>query len=698
MIKPLCRVFVGVFLAGLSMSGMADTNAVSNATTMAEVVVTASGVEEAYQTLPVTISTVSTEDAQRIRPLWIGELLNEQAGVAAFQLRGAVDTFSIRQPVRYDNVNLYLQDNVPLQSPIGFNHAAFSYSSALTSPGGIEVLKGPGTALHGSDAFSGVINIKSLEPDFSGRETDIHARAGMYGLIDVGVEDNEVLSDNNAFRFSFSHQEEEGWRDTSDWRREQFLGRNTYTSDDKDLTIKSIVTVTDFDSAMAAALDKETFLNNPESDGLDAGVNRDDARDKEQYFRYSAEISKDLTEADTLMVTPYVRYIDQEYLTTWEPDTTPIVNSQDETIGALSKFYHRYDGGAETVYGFDVTETSFEFFQEQVRPDATVWGTLYPQGVNYDYDVDYSSLAPFIQHDQPLSERVTASVGLRFESSEYDFHNNLTEVAGDADDYLQLEDRTDEFEQWNPKAGLAYALNDQDTVYARYAHGFRIPTSEELYTLRESQTSFSLDPETINSYEVGYKGLLADRVKFDVTGFYLRTEDGVATGVSTPAGDISENGGETEFYGAEFTAAMPLGEQFDANVNFTAQQSHIIKEFASMEGAGDGNEAAGTPATLGNLRLGYRPVWQKKFRGEVGVQHLGSWYLDNANTLKTDNEFIVNLRGDYAVNENVMLDLKVQNVFDELYAETAEAPDWAPDGIYRPGQPITVSAGATMRF
>lgn len=659
------------------------------------VVVTATGEDEEYQKLPVTISTVTPEQAEWAKPTWIGELVNQEPGVLDSRLRGPTDVFSIRQPIRFDNVYLYLQDNVPLQSPVTFNHGAFAFSSALTSPGGIEILKGPGTALYGTDAFAGIINVKSLAPDFKKKETETAVRGGNYGAFDTRVEHNQPINDKNAMRVAYSHQQEDGWRDMTSWDREQFLMRHSFKNND-DLTVNTIATYTYFDSNMSGTLDANTYHTNPRDDGLAPEVNRDEAQNQEQFYMLSSEVVKNLSDQSNISITPYIRRIENHYMAIWEPAVTPITDTTTDTVGLLNKYYYDYTNGAQTVVGFDMEFTHSSVTENQTRDSTLVYGNLYTQGLHYDYDVDYTSLAPFIQHTQPLTDKLTATAGLRYENAQYDLQNHLQDVAGDA--FLQVPDRKDDFRQLNPSLGLSYALTPKDTVYFRYAHGFRIPQAADLYNLSSSQTSFTLEPETVDSYEIGYKGIPWKNLQFGSSVYYMRTADGITTGVSTPAGDVSENGGETAFYGIEGYAGMPLGEEFTINLSLALQRSEVLHKFQSASSEFDGNEVPGTPRTLGNLRLGYMPAWWKKVKGEVEVQHIGQWYMNEANTLESDNLFLLNLRSEYALTEKTSLDFKVLNLLDKRYASTAEAPSWAPDGIYRPGMPLTVSAGVTMKF
>ena len=74
---------------------------------------------------------------------------------------------AIRQPLSTQPLYLYLEDGIPTRSTGFFNHNAM-YEVNVPQSGGIEVFKGPGTALYGSDAVGGVINVLTrpapLEP------------------------------------------------------------------------------------------------------------------------------------------------------------------------------------------------------------------------------------------------------------------------------------------------------------------------------------------------------------------------------------------------------------------------------------------------------------------------------------------------------------------------------------------------------
>lgn len=690
---------LGFVLIMIAPNAIAETQGPSDETKVVEeVFVTATGAEQDIFNASVTINTVSPEATDFDRATWVGETVNRMPGVYFSQLRGPVDAPAIRLPVSFDNVYLFLQDNIPLQSPISFNHAAFSYSGALTSPGGIEVLKGPGTAIHGSDALAAVVNVKSKAPKFE-REGLVSFRTGENNLQDYRFDITDALNESNAARLAVSFQSDDGWRDTTGWERTQIIGRHLYES--RGWEINNILSYTDFDSQMAGTLRPEVLATNPESDGLADEVNRNQARDQAKYFRLSSEISKTLSAIASVQITPYVRTIDSQYMHTWEPATTPVTKGKTNTMGLQNRMYFDWSEASSTIFGFDVELTDFERITEQDRPTRVVFGRTFPQGVHLDYEVSYQSLAPYLQHSQSLTEKLTVVLGLRYEYSDYAYSNNLSEDDFSSEEplpFLILDERDDNFNELLPKFSMNYALSDQQSVYARYAKGFRIPDESDLYILSPSQAEFELDPETIQSFEIGYRAWLSESLSVDAAIYRMLAKGGIVTGVPTPAGNISDNGGEERYQGIELGMQASLGAGWHVSLATAFTENTVEQKFANQSSPLDGSRLPNSPTPIVNMRLQYQPQYLGGLTTELETQHLGSWYLDQANTTKTDAETLLNFRAEYALRNSLSLDLKIQNLLDQEYVITAEAPVWAPEGRFRPGAPRTISAGLSYAF
>ena len=653
------------------------------------VVTAASGRAEHIIDVPQTIDIVSPEVAAAAQPTWIGEVLNKLPGVYFAQLRGPVDMPAVRLPQSSDNTVLFLQDNVPLQSAISFSHSAFAYSAALTSPGGMEVLKGPGTALHGSDAFAAVVNVKSLAPT---QETTAAARigAGSYGTREARFEYSDGIDDSQAWRIAVSHQQADGWRDHSDWERTQGLARHRWELERT--VVDTVLVATDFQSSMAGALPFSVYRFNPRSDGLDARVPRDRARDRAKYLRLSSEITHELSGTYRLQVTPYVRSIDASYLATWEPATVPIIEEKTESVGLISRLYADWSQNSQSVVGFDVERTELEQPKTQFVETTTVWGEVYPIGRHYDYAVDYLNLAPYMQHTQRLGEAMEMVLGLRYERARYDYDNRLP--AGARDAFYRPADRRDEFDAINPKFALNWSVAPGQSVFVRYAHGFRIPAATTLYALSSSQTAFSLDPEQIDSYELGYRALLGQRANLTVAAYLMRSYDGLTADVATAAGTVSANGGKREHSGLELQLEVRLTDSLSASLAAAWQDSKIVRDRpdGSDPRGVDGRTPRGQSDKLANLSL----VWTPSVGGrELGISYdlqlLGSWWIDDQNTARTPDELISNLRLQAELGRGWSITMKVLNLFERQYATTAI--DAGYGALYRPGEPRTFTAG-----
>ena len=641
-----------------------------------------------------SVSVIPGDEIERLNALRLGDVLAEVPGVFFSGLNGPRETPQIRNTLSFDNRTLFVEDGVPLQSSVFFDQSALGYSTALASPGSVEVLRGPGTVLYGSDAFTGVIaaNSQATEDVLSG---NARLRYGEFDQYDAAASLNTPIGDNQALRVTGAVAGEQGFRDETAFRRAHGLARHTWETGS--WSTDSVITFTDLTTESATSIPFADFeAGNIFDSGLNPQVDVEEAEEDVQYFRVQSKIAY---EGDGIRaeVTPYYRSQEVASTLTFQPATTPRETADVDTFGLLPRVYFDHDDGSTTIVGVDLEFTKLDLLLDQSRPTAVVFGNTFLQGIQFDYEVGFNAYSPYIQHERDLLPGVTLTAGLRYDRLRYDFTNSLGDVPGDA--RLQVGDRVDTFDNFSPKVRLLWDVTESQQLFARYARGFRAPRASELYELEDGQTEFELNPEVFDSGELGWRAnWLEGALSTELIGYYQVSRDGVITDVQTAAGNISINAGERRFAGIEAAVSADLPYGFDAQLAF-AWQDFEFRQFGAEPGSPfDGNQIEEAPETVGNLTINWVPEFYEDLTITSRLRHLGQWPLNSANTLFTEDEFIWTLLGEWRVTDRVAVELRLENVTDNNYAVFADAPFFAPNGRARPGQPRTVSGGIKVNF
>src|SRR5690606_21404434 len=188
----------------------ADFTLAVNALSIAEFVVSVSREVQRRSEIAASVGVVSGEALREARPAHPSEVLGQVPGVWVNQTGGEGHMAAIRQPQTTNPVYLYLEDGIPTRSTGFFNHNAL-YEVNLPQADRVEVLKGPATALYGSDAIGGVINVSTRAPSETAQvsfslEGGSHGWARLLGsLSDTWGQD--------GLRLDVNLSRTDGWRD-----------------------------------------------------------------------------------------------------------------------------------------------------------------------------------------------------------------------------------------------------------------------------------------------------------------------------------------------------------------------------------------------------------------------------------------------------------------------------------------------------
>ena len=155
-------------------------NAQSSLQQLPDIVVTADRAPESIGSTGSAISVISGETLTTSNPASLTDALRSVPGLMVTQAGGPAGTTGVMLRGANTGQTLVLIDGIRVNDPSG---AAGDFNFALVAPGTVdrvEVLRGPQSALYGSDAMGGVINI--ITKKGSGpAQYSIRAEGGSYG-------------------------------------------------------------------------------------------------------------------------------------------------------------------------------------------------------------------------------------------------------------------------------------------------------------------------------------------------------------------------------------------------------------------------------------------------------------------------------------------------------------------------------------
>ncbi len=634
-----------------------------------------------------TIGALDGTEIRESRAAHPAAIAQRIPGVHMSQLSGEGHSTAIRQPITTKPLYLYLEDGIPTRSTGFFNHNAL-YEVNLPQAGGMEVLKGPGTALHGSDAIGGVINVLT-RPAPATPSLDLTMEIGAFGyrrLLGTGGFSHGsqgVRADLNLTRADGFKQDAPYDRLSATVRHDAILGS---------VSFKTVLTATSVDQRDVAALPASDFNTRPE-------LNRSPIAFRDvQAFRWSTAVERE-DGSSLWSVTPFARRNVLGLLPNWQLTFDPEVwDSRNNSFGVLAK-YRRNFGPARTrvIAGVDVDYSPGSARSDGIAAVKTgsdsAWATYTKTAAHYDYDVTYFQTSPYVHFELSPLARVRLDVGLRYDHSGYDYDNLLTPLATGR--WRRPADTTLSFARWSPKVGLTMDVTPDVNVYTSYREGFRAPAQSQLFQQGSNLISVGLDPVTARSAEGGVRGTLAGRVLYQLSVYDMRIENDILSVLDPNGIRTSSNAGATRHRGIETAlgAALPADLRLDVAYS-SAKQTYVdwVIPVQNRNVSYAGRTIESAPHTLGNALLTWSPRLLNGGRFAAEWSHTGRYYMDPENTRTYDGFDVWTLHANYRVRRGGEVFARVTNLADKRYAELVTYNAFTREQ-FTPGNPRMVYAG-----
>lgn len=570
---------------------------------------------------------------------------------------------------------LILEDGIPIR-PTGFCNVNELFELPSEQATAIEVIRGPGTALYGSNAVHGTLNVLLPEPgergiQVSGETGPNHFVRGKVLFSKPGGDgpDTDEGTGNGrdtGFIGGLLLDHDGGFRAESDYR--QAKGFLKYAADLATGRLELGFSGDVLDQETAGFIigedsykDEAVRLTNPNPESYrDANAQRLSAR--WQPAANTADSGWDLI--------GYLRRSDMDFLQHFLLGQPTEKNGQ--ASGGMTLLRYATLGRARVTAGFDAEIA--RGFLEEFQSNPEVGTPPRPAGLHYDYDAWQWLASPYAQAEYPLSERLTLTGGLRLEWLRYDYDNNM--IAGNTRDdgtpctpdclFNRPADRSDSFTNLAPNIGINYRAGDFTAVYATLTRGFRAPQAAELYRLQAGQDVADLDAESIDSLEAGWRWQ-SPHLQVETAVFAMRKKDYILQ----DSNRYNVSNGESEHLGMELGVDLTSDRGFYASLAATwAKQTYGFSQvITGGETITDGNDIDTAPRTLGSLRLGWTG---EVLLAEAEWLHQGRYYLTAQEAQDYPGHDLLNLRTSWAVTPAWTATLRMNNVTDELYADRAD--------------------------
>ncbi|WP_299596649.1 TonB-dependent receptor [uncultured Microbulbifer sp.] len=648
--------------------------------------------------LAESLSLVDQNTLQAISATHPSQVLASVPGAFINRGNGQESLIALRSPVLTGagscGAFAITQDGVPVRGT-GFCNVNQLFDSHFEQAGRIEVLRGPGTVLYGSDAQHGVINILSESP-VDGQESTAIIEGGANDFQRIKL-DHSAGDGQGGFRLGFSGARDGGYKNDSGFDQQKLQLRND--SQWEEWSLRTLVSLTNLNQETAgyvtgkdAYKDESRKRENPNPEAF---------RDS-QSARAQVQLERTLSNGGQLQVTPYVRYTDMEFLMHFLPGT-PLEQNGQQGLGVQTAFRQSIGSGAQWINGFDLEYTDAWLKQTQDGGFSS-----FPDGKHYDYSVSAVVAAAFTQVERQLSDTTTGTVGARGEYLRYDYVNHM--ISGDTTEtgeicingftgaigcrYSRPEDRSDDFSNLSLNANVIHHFSEQITGTLRLAHGFRAPQATEMYRLQNGQTRADLDSESIDSLEASLRHT-SENFRYSLTGFYMEKSDVVFQSSDR----LNLNDGESRHYGVEYEWQWLLSDNWQLDVAGTLAR-HQYTNNVSEAGSGliqtDGNDIDTAPRQLHNMYLRWKPASTTELA--LQWQYTGSYYTDIESAHRYDGHELLHLRLNQALAANTTFGLRIENLANVDYAERADYSSLGGGDRYFIGEPRSVYADLRFRF
>ena len=637
-----------------------------------EIVVTATRKEMRLLDYAGAIARVEAGEIAGLGATHHSELLNRLPGALIQRGSGQESLTALRSPVLTGagscGAFLFLEDGMPLR-PVGFCNVNELFEVNGEQAAAVEVIRGIGSALFGSNAVHGIVNvINPLPSQLPSLGLALEGGSDEYLRLKLAASGETGLG---AAGVALHATDDGGWREDAGFQEQKLATSLVRPAAEGTLTLRLNATNLEQDTAgfivgEDSYRDEDIAKSNPNPE----------AYRNAHSVRASAHYAFTRREVEDYDLRIMARSSRMDFLQHFLLGKPLEENGQDSVTVLLSRAIPA--GGGRLIMGLDGEYASGFLRQTQAGPATggpPAALAIRPAGKQYDYEVQSMLAASYLHWVRPLGERFELTAGLRLEWLQYDYDNRMLDGNTDQDGvpcgfggclYTRPADRKDDFFNAGPRLSLAWRPDEASTAWLSLSRGFRPPEATELYRLQRSQEVADLDSEQIDGVELGYRRL-GESFSVELAGFRMEKDDVILR----DSFGFNVSGGRTRHEGVEYDLEWrPLdGLSLAASGTFARHTYGFTGAIEQGEQVTRGDDVDTAPRQLHNVRLGYGG---ERWRGELEWVYVDEYWANAANTARYPGHDLLNLRLSWSPVETLGLTLRVTNLADRAYADRAD--------------------------
>lgn len=506
----------------------------------------------------------------------------------------------------------------------------------------VEFLRGPASALYGSGAFYGTIQLVSPEPPWARSQGWIQAGLGSEaGAFRTAA---QITHADPQVGLTYANLSASLWPDTGqragsgtdprdefrDWQDAYFvhLGHRLTHGAARGLEVGYIL------SDKAGGMG-EGFLNGH----FTSPLNRLQWRTQQPFVRYRRDLN------ETLSLDTHLRYNLSEEIGQVAPYTRatyPGPGPADEVYSSYHVWVDQYAGAASLSWQIQPElnlRTGVEADQRLTNQDS------------FNFREPIGAANTRFRHREIVVEQAGAYTQADYQST---WRLPLHAVAGLRYDYSQSGDFNSD--QLSPRCGLVQALHARWFLFAQYATALRAPGPKEYGLNGEVQrgnqtlTIPTVESEVFQSWEAGIR-YAHGRTALDITYFHQRVEDAIISVRMDNSTYLGNDEGVTHSDGIDLAASHGFNDTLGVRLGWTRALSETPAGVPLVD----------IPANVAYASLLLTPPGFP-LSGSTTVRASGPYNGAQAATPASEAAYFVDLTANYAFNTTWGLQLSLRNL------------------------------------